>query len=187
MINREPSWRELVKQLETLVVGNQFAMCKKQKQVDDYFKSVSNSPNPKDNLASDIYVVDSLVDMDMSDIELRSIDTTIASVAVSALLRNEVTPHGTSTPKCVCPATSTPQKETHKSMPVQVTPAGTSTPMHPPQSMAIPQNPATTAGTTTPKCSCPSVPQAPKKKLKLNAAIDKVMNMNNSDVSSLVI
>ena len=173
---------KLVKQLETLVVGNQFAMCKKQKQVDDYFKSVSDSPNPKDTSAGDITLVDSLVDMDMSDIELQSIDTTVASVAVSVLLRNEVTPHGTSTPKCVHPATTTPQKETRKSMPLL---ACTATPMHPSQSIAIPQNPVTLAGTSTPKHPCLSVPQAPKKKLKLNAAIDKVMHMNNSNVSSL--
>ena len=57
--------------------------------------------------------------------------------------------------------------------------------MRPPQSMAIPQNPVTPAGTTTPKHPCPSVPQAPKKKLMLNAVIDKVMQIKNSDVSSL--
>ena len=118
MVKRYNMSVELVEQLETLIVGNQFAMCKKQKQVDDYFKSVSDSPNPKDNSVSDIYLIDSLVDMDMSDIKLQSIDTTVASVAVSALLRNEVTPHGTSTPKRVHPATTTSQKETHKSMPI---------------------------------------------------------------------
>ena len=64
-------------------------------------------------------------------------------------------------------------------------PAHTATPTHPPQSMVILQNPVTPAGTGTPKCPCPSVAQAPKKKLKLNAVIDKVMQMNNSDVSSL--
>ena len=176
---------ELVEQLETLIVGNQFALCKKQKQIDDYFKSVSDSPNPKDNSTADIYLVDSLVDMDMSNMELQSIDTTVASVAVSALLRDEVTPDGTSTPKHVCPATTTPQKEAHQCMPIQVTQAGTNTPMCPSQSMAIPQNPVTPACTTTSKHWCLSVPQAPKKKLKLNAAIDKVMMMNNSDVSLL--
>ena len=72
----------------------------------------------------------------MDAIELDSIDATVTSVAVSALLRNEVTPGGTSTPKCPRIATSTPQ--------------------------------------------------APKKNLKLNATIDKVMNMNDSAVSSLV-
>ena len=102
--------------------------------------------------------------MDVCDIKLQSIDTTVASVAVSALLRNEVMPHGTSTPKHVHPATTTP--------------------MCPPQSMVIPQNLVTLAGTSTPKHPCPSVLQAPKKKLKLNTIIDKVMQMNNGDVSS---
>ena len=39
---------ELVKQLETLIVGNQIALCNKQKEVMDYFKSFAQSPNPKD-------------------------------------------------------------------------------------------------------------------------------------------
>ena len=118
--------------------------------------------------------------MDMSDIELQSIDTTVASVAVSVLLRNEVTPHGTSTPKHVRPDTTTSQKETHKSTPVPAR-----TPMCPPQSMAVLQNPVTMAGTSTLKCPCPSALQHPNKKLKLNAVVDKFMQMNNSDVSSL--
>ena len=170
---------KLVKQLETLIVGNQFAMCKRQKQVDNYFKSVPESPKPNDTSTGEITIVDSLVDMDMSDIKLQSIDTTVASVAVSALLRNEVTTHGTSTPKRVHPDTTTPQKETCTCTPA---PAHTPTPLHPPQSMAISQKPVTLAGTSTPKCPCPSVPQAPKKKLKLNTVIDKFMN---SDVSSI--
>ena len=39
---------ELVKQLATLIVGNQISLCSKQKEVTDYFKSFSQSPNPKD-------------------------------------------------------------------------------------------------------------------------------------------
>ena len=56
---------KLVEQLKTLVVGNQFAMCKRQKQVDNYIKSVPNSPKPNDTSAGEITIVDSLVDMDM--------------------------------------------------------------------------------------------------------------------------
>ena len=39
---------ELVKQLETLIAGNQISLCSKQKEVTDYFKSFLQSPNPKD-------------------------------------------------------------------------------------------------------------------------------------------
>ena len=39
---------ELVEQLETLIVGNQISLCSKQKEVTNYFKSFSQSPNPKD-------------------------------------------------------------------------------------------------------------------------------------------
>ena len=39
---------ELVEQLETLIVGNQISLCSKEKEVTDYFKSFSQSPNPKD-------------------------------------------------------------------------------------------------------------------------------------------
>ena len=107
--------------------------------------------------AKDIFLVESLEDplyMDMSEMELDSI---VASVAVSALMRNEVTLGGTSTPK------------------------------HPRPSMTKPQNPVTLASTTIPKCIFPSTsaPQALKKNLKLNTAIGKVMNMNSSDISLL--
>ena len=39
---------ELVKQLETLIVGNQIALCNKQKEVTDYFKLFSQNPKPND-------------------------------------------------------------------------------------------------------------------------------------------
>ena len=49
----------------------------------------------------DVSLVDSL---DMDDMELESIDTTIASVATSALMKE--TPTQFSTPKCSCPPAS---------------------------------------------------------------------------------
>ena len=98
---------KLVKQLETLIVGNQIALCSKQKEVTDYFKSFAQSPNPKDvyktvaDVSRDITIVDSLTEitLEMDSIEFESINTTIASGAMNALLRNEVTPGRTSTPK----------------------------------------------------------------------------------------
>ena len=103
---------ELVKQLETLIVGNQISLCSKEKEVTDYFKSFSQSPNPKDvyktvvNVLRDITFVDSLTDstLEMDSIEFESINTRIALGAMNALLRNEVTSGRTSTPKCSKPA-----------------------------------------------------------------------------------
>ena len=103
---------ELVEQLETLIVGNQISLCSKEKEVTDYFKSFSQSPNPKDvyktvaDVLRDITIVDSLRDstMEMDSIEFESINTRIASGVMNALLRNEVTPGRTSTPKRSKPA-----------------------------------------------------------------------------------
>ena len=86
---------------DIVIVGNQFTMCNKQKQVDDYFRSVSDflggsqTVEKKDSFRTvadatkDISHVDSLVpighllDMDMkNELELDSIDTTVAPVAV---------------------------------------------------------------------------------------------------------
>ena len=103
---------ELVEQLETLIVGNQISLCSKQKEVTDHFKSFSQSPNPKDvyktvvDVSRDISIVDSLTGstLEMDSIEFESINTMIASGAMNALLRNEVTPGRTSTPKHSKPA-----------------------------------------------------------------------------------
>ena len=98
---------ELVEQLETLIVGNQISLCSKEKEVTDYFKSFSQNPNPKDvyktvaDMLRDITIVDSLTDstFEMDSIEFESINTRIVSGVMNALLRNEVTPGRTSTPK----------------------------------------------------------------------------------------
>ena len=109
---------DIVEQLETQVVAMQFSLCSKQKQMQDYFKSSPRAPTPskepraptpiKDvsfkmvaDATKDVSLVDSL---DMDDIELESIDTTIASVAASALMKE--TPTRFSTPKCSCPPAS---------------------------------------------------------------------------------
>ena len=87
----------------------------------DYFKSTPRAPTPskepravtpiKDvsfkmvaDATKDVSLVDSL---DMDDLELKSIDTTIASVAASALMKE--TPTCFSTPKRLHPPTSEPQ------------------------------------------------------------------------------
>ena len=106
---------DIVERLETQVVAMQFSLCSKQKQMQDYFKSSPRAPTPskepraptpiKDvsfktvaDATKDVSLVDSL---DMDDIELESIDTTIASVAASALMKE--TPTWFSTPKHSCP------------------------------------------------------------------------------------
>ena len=91
---------KLVKQLQTLIVGNQISLCSKQKEVTGYFKSFTQSPNPKDvyktvaDVSRDITIVDLLADstLEVDSIEFESINTTIALGAMNALLRNEVTP-----------------------------------------------------------------------------------------------
>ena len=107
---------EIVEQLEVQVVAMQFSLCSKQKQMQDYFKSSPRAPTPtKESRAptpikdvsfkmvayvtKDVSLVDSL---DIDDLELESIDTTLASVA----------PTHSSTPKCPCPPTSEPQPST---------------------------------------------------------------------------
>ena len=98
---------KLFKQLETLIVGNQISVSSKQKEVTNYFKSFSQSPNPKDvyktvaDVSRDITIVDSLTDstLEIDSIVFESINTMIALGAMNVLLRNEVTPGRTSTPK----------------------------------------------------------------------------------------
>ena len=111
---------EIVEQLEAQVVAMQFSLCSKQKQMQDYFKSSPRAPTPtkepraptsiKDvsfktvaDVTRDVSLIDSL---DMDDLELESIDTTIASVAASALMKE------TPTPKHPHPPTSEPQPST---------------------------------------------------------------------------
>ena len=115
---------DIVEQLETQVVAMQVSLCSKQKQMQDYFKSTPRAPTPskepravtpiKDvsfkmvaDATKDVSLVDSL---DIDDLELESIDTTIASVAASALMKE--TPPRFSTPKCPHPPTSEPQPST---------------------------------------------------------------------------
>ena len=63
----------------------------------------------------DISIVDLLSDtMDVDGMELDSIDAMIASGAVHALLRNEVTLGRTSTPKCNQPETSSSREKEAK-------------------------------------------------------------------------
>ena len=87
---------DIVEQLEAQIIGNQASLCSSQKNIKDYFridkyKTVADA-------TKDVSLVDSL-DLGDDDIDLQSIDTTVASVAASALMRNELTPGGISTPK----------------------------------------------------------------------------------------
>ena len=99
---------DVVEQLETQVVAMQVSLCSKQKQMQDYFKNSPRAPTPNKDVSFKM-VADatkdlSLVDLlDLDDLELESIDTTIASVAASALMKE--TPTRFSTPKCPHPLT----------------------------------------------------------------------------------
>ena len=119
---------EIVEQLEAQVVAMQFLLCSKQKQMQDYFQSSSRAPTPskepractptkearaptpiKDvsfKTVADVTKDVSLVDLlDMDDMELESIDTTIAS----ALMKETPTRF---TPKHPCPPASEPRPST---------------------------------------------------------------------------
>ena len=158
---------DIVEQLETQVVAMQVSLCSKQKQMQDYFKSSPRAPTPtkqpreatpgKDvsfktvaDATKDVSLVDSL---DLDDLELESIDTTIASVAVSALMKE--TPPRFSTPKRPRPPTSEPRPSTSM----------TTASQPPPKKLKL-------------GLSCPL-----PKTFKLHHVVDKVMNMSSGSSS----
>ena len=107
---------EIVEQLEIQVFAMQVSLCRKQKRMQDYFKSSPRAPTPTKEPRAPTPIKDvsfksvadvtrdvSLVDLlDMDDLELESIDTTIASVAASALMKE--TPTRFSTPQVPSPS-----------------------------------------------------------------------------------
>ena len=153
---------DIVEQLETQVVAMQVSLCSKQKQMQDYFKSSPRAPTPTKqpraatpfktvaDATKDVSLVDSL---DLDDLELESIDTTIASVAASALMKE--TPPRFSTPKCPRPPTSEPQPSTSM----------TTASQPPPKKLKL-------------GLSCPL-----PKTFKLHHVVDKVMNMSSGSSS----
>ena len=167
---------EIVEQLEAQVVAMQFSLCSKQKQMQDYFQSSPRAPTPskeprartpakearaptpiKDvsfktvaDVTKDVSLVDSL---DMDDMELESIDTTIASVATSALMKE--TPTRFSTPKRSRPHASETQPSTS----------------------------ITTASQPPPKKLKLGLSRPVPKTFKLHHVVDKVMNMSSGSSS----
>ena len=158
---------EIVEQLEAQVVAMQFSLCSKQKQMQDYFQSSPRAPTPskearaptptKDvsfktvaDVTKDVSLVDSL---DMDDMELESIDTTIASVAASALMKE--TPTRFSTPK-------------HP---------------HPPGSEPRPSTSMGTGSQPPPKKLKLGLSRPVPKTFKLHHIVDKVMNMSSGSSS----
>ena len=147
-LKRNDMSTEIVEQLEAQVVAMQFSLCNKQKQMQDYFtRTEPRSRTPFKSVAdvsADISIVESL---DTDDMELESIDTTVASVATSALMKE--TPTRFSTPKC-----SRPPASQSSTPPTPVPKASTST---------------ATASLTplTPKPSVTTASQPPAKRLKL--------------------
>ena len=159
---------DIVEQLETQVVAMQVLLCSKQKQMQDYFKSSPRALTPNKDVSfktvadatKDVSLVDSL---DLDDLELESIDTTIASVAASALMKE--TPTRFSTPKCPRPLT------TESSTPL--TPS-TST------STATPSQPPAKKLKLNLGLSCPQ----PKILLSTSQVINKIMSSSSSGSSS---
>ena len=158
---------DIFEQLETQVVAMQVSLCSKQKQMQDYFKSTPRAPTPSKepraatpindvsfkmvaDATKDVSLVDSL---DMDDLELESIDTTIDSVAASALMKE--TPLWFFTPKCPHPPTSEPQPSTSM----------------------------TTASQSPPKKLKLGLSRPLPKTFKLHHIVDKVMNMSSGSSS----
>ena len=106
---------DIVEQLEAQIIANQASLCSTQKNIKDYFRVNNRVDNFKTvaDATKNVSLVDSL-DFDEEDIEIQSVDTTVASVAVSALMRNEITPGGTSTPKRQRPSMSTSSEQPQK-------------------------------------------------------------------------
>ena len=102
---------DIVEQLEAQIIGNQALLCSTQKNIKDYFR-VDNFKTVAD-ATKNVSIVDSL-DFDDDDIDIQSINTTVASVAVTALMRNEITPGCTSTPKTQHPTSSQLPKKKYK-------------------------------------------------------------------------
>ena len=159
---------DIVEQLETQVVAMQVSLCSKQKQMQDYFKSSPRAPTPNKDVSfktvadatKDVSLVDSL---DLDDLDLESIDTTIASVAASALMKE--TPTRFSTPKRPRPLTTesfTP--------PTHSTSTSTATPSQPPTKKL-----KLNLGLSRPR---------PKILLSTSQVINKIMNSSSSGSSS---
>ena len=106
---------DIVEQLEAQITANQASLCSTQKNIKDYFRVNNRVDNFKTvaDATKNVSLVDSL-DFDEEDIDIQSVDTTVASVAVSALMRNEITPGRTSTPKRQRPSMSTSSEQPQK-------------------------------------------------------------------------
>ena len=158
---------DIVEQLETQVVAMQVSFCSKQKQMQDYFKSTPRAPTPSKEPRAATPIKDvsfktvadatkdvSLVDLlDMNDLELESIDATIASVAASTVMKE--TPTRFSTLKCPCPPTSELQ----------------------------PSSSVATASQPPPKKLKLGLSRPIPKTFKLHQAVDIVMNMSSGSSS----
>ena len=106
---------DIVEQLEAQITANQASLCSTQKNIKDYFRVNNRVDNFKTvaDATKNVSLVDSL-DFDEEDIDIQSVDTTVASVAVSALMRNEITPGRMSTPKRQRPSMSTSSEQPQK-------------------------------------------------------------------------
>ena len=149
-LKRNDMSTEIVEQLEAQVVGMQFSLCNKQKQMQDYFRRtevrVRTPFKSVADVSRDISLVDSL---DLDDMELESIDTTVASVATSALMKE--TPTRFSTPK-----RSRPPASESSTPPTPVPQASTST-----------ATASSTSLTPRPSARTTTTSQPPAKRLKM--------------------
>ena len=120
---------EFVEQLETQIVGVQISLCSKQKQLHEYF----NSPSTR----ADISHISLSGTMDIDDLgDVESVNTTIASVAVSQLMKANPpcsTPRRTKPTNTIGTSTESPELVSKKR----------------PRTILPPTNPTPTASTST--------------------------------------
>ena len=99
---------DLLTQLEAQVLATQSSICNKQKNLNDYFTKMQQTPQSRRERfhdlrsADELSFVESLDINDSDDIEIASINTSMASSAVNALMRDSVavvTPPRASTPR----------------------------------------------------------------------------------------
>ena len=169
----------------------QFSLCNKQKQMQDYF--TRTEPRPRTpfksvaDVSADISIAESL---DTDDMELESIDTTVASVATSVLMKE--TPTQFSTPKCArppasessTPPTPVPQPSTSTATvsSTSLTPkpsAHTTTTSQPPAKrlkMGLSQPPQPSACTSS--TATASQPPAKIRKMGLSRLPPKILSMS---------
>ena len=199
---------EFVEQLETQIVGVQISLCSKQKQLHEYF----NSPSTR----ADISHISLSGTMDIEDLgDVESVNTTIASVAVSQLMKANPpcsTPRRTKPTDTIGTSTESPElvskKRPRTILPPPNPTASTSTSytidkVNPTSAKdsgtqesqldlttdtidkESPEQSVTSTNTEKPSPKTSTEKPPPPKRFKAHQAVEKIMNMTGSTCSHI--